>query len=413
MSTRLPRSEFRRSLALLRSEWWVAVGGGLGYLAYGAWVAASGIGLRRFAPGFADGTLATVGGEAVTGLAAAAVVLWLVLPALVASRLTGGRFLNQTGNLASRYRLDHPSTLLAPPGLVMLGCLVASLTVSRSAPLTVVALVASVHLLVRTIAYGYRVYALSVPRLFGALRWMSAVALGAAWLVHATALAGLSEQFAEVATASGVSGVVSIGLTVAGVDSGIALSALVSVPAVLASGYLLAQTAAGAAVRRRAPLENPTRRAGQRFPTMRPGAHASGGGGPPTGGRDESTATHDADAVAESTDAPTGAVEDAAVSDGPAPDGTTGDDDSSTRVFSPGHAADAAEADTAVAAVDGLSTDDKGEDEGEDDPFEDTAVFSPDRAGFAGDRTCDECGTELPADRTPTFCPDCGERLDR
>ncbi|QIO23371.1 zinc ribbon domain-containing protein [Haloarcula sp. JP-L23] len=398
MADRVLVAEFRRSISLLRSEVWVLTGALLGTLCYGAWVLATGIAVGSAIPGLASSAVTTVGDVTVTGLSVLALVLWVVVPAIAVSVLAGRRFRNEHGNLEKRYRLDHPTLLLALPGLVMGGCLVATVTAGRSPAVTAIALVASVHLLVRTVAYGYRVYTLSVPRLFTASLAVGGAALAGGWLVAATVLAERSETAGGLVTRSGLSSVVETGLTLAGVGPADALAVLVSVPALLATAYLAVQLVAGTVVRIQAPLSNPTRRPGQRFPIMPPVSRGDAG-------------ENGAVAVGSgSDDGEADTVDEVSAEDEPDTTGDASDDDRShTRVFTPDDPApENSGTPTEVATVDGMGHDEDDTDDGWED---DTAVFSFDREESSPD-VCEACGETIAADTAVSFCPNCGERLD-
>ncbi|MDS0276197.1 zinc ribbon domain-containing protein [Halomicroarcula sp. S1AR25-4] len=398
MADRVLVAEFRRSISLLRSEVWVLTGALLGALCYGAWVLATGIAVGSATPGLASSVVTTVGDVTVTGLSVLALVLWVVVPAIAVSVLAGRRFRNEHGNLEKRYRLDHPALLLALPGLVMGGCLVATVTAGRSPAVTAIALVASVHLLVRTVAYGYRVYTLSVPRLFTASLAVGGAALAGGWLVTATVLAERSETAGGLVTRSGLSSVVETGLTLAGVGPADALAVLVSVPALLATAYLAVQLVAGTVVRIQAPLSNPTRRPGQRFPIMPPVSRGDAG-------------ENGAVAVGSgSDDGEADTVDEVSAEDEPDTTGDASDDDRShTRVFTPDDPVpENSGTPTEVATVDGMGHDEDDTDDGWED---DTAVFSFDREDSSPD-VCEACGETIAADAEVSFCPNCGERLD-
>lgn len=398
MADRVLVAEFRRSISLLRSEVWVLTGALLGALCYGAWVLATGIAVGSAIPGLASSAVTTVGDVTVTGLSVLALVLWVVVPAIAVSVLAGRRFRNEHGNLEKRYRLDHPALLLALPGLVMGGCLVATVTAGRSPAVTAIALVASVHLLVRTVAYGYRVYTLSVPRLFTASLAVGGAALAGGWLVAATVLAERSETAGGLVTRSGLSSVVETGLTLAGVGPADALAVLVSVPALLATAYLAVQLVAGTVVRIQAPLSNPTRRPGQRFPIMPPVSRGDAG-------------ENGAVAVGSgSDDGEADTVDEVSAEDEPDTTGDASDDDRShTRVFTPDDPVpENSGTPTEVATVDGMGHDEDDTDDGWED---DTAVFSFDREESSPD-VCEACGETIAADTGVSFCPNCGERLD-
>ncbi|GGN90669.1 zinc ribbon domain-containing protein [Haloarcula pellucida] len=398
MADRVLVAEFRRSISLLRSEVWVLTGALLGALCYGAWVLATGIAVGSATPGLASSVVTTVGDVTVTGLSVLALVLWVVVPAIAVSVLAGRRFRNEHGNLEKRYRLDHPALLLALPGLVMGGCLVATVTAGRSPAVTAIALVASVHLLVRTVAYGYRVYTLSVPRLFTASLAVGGAALAGGWLVAATVLAERSETAGGLVARSGLSSVVETGLTLAGVGPADALAVLVSVPALLATAYLAVQLVAGTVVRIQAPLSNPTRRPGQRFPIMPPVSRGDAG-------------ENGAVAVGSgSDDGEADTVDEVSAEDEPdTTDDASADDRSHTRVFTPDDPVpENSGTPTEVATVDGMGHDEDDTDDGWED---DTAVFSFDREDSSPD-VCEGCGETIAADAEVSFCPNCGERLD-
>ncbi|MBX0294545.1 zinc ribbon domain-containing protein [Haloarcula nitratireducens] len=411
MSDGFPVEEFRRSLSLLATEWWVLVGGLAGYLFYGAWVVLTGLAVGRLVPGFVDAAVLTVGGVPVTGLSVVAVVAWLLVPATVAAWLTNGRFRNRHGNLAKRYRLNHPSVLVAPPGIVLLGCLLVSLAIGSTPIAIAVALVASVHLLVRTVVYGYRVYSLSVPPLFTLFLFATGAALAAGWLVQATFLGSVSPSVGNLVSAAGVDGVVETVLELTGVGPGTALTAVVATPALLSTTYLLAQQIAGAVVRSKAPLAEPSRRPGQRFPIMPPVAQAEGGRSGARAGSTSDRATGDETL----SDADGERGENAAESEtAETTVGDEGDRSSNTRVFTPDQSVPE-EMETNVGS--GVTTfddaDGSSDTEGEDDGWlDDTAVFSPERRDASTSEACPACGREIPPETTATFCPDCGERLD-
>src|SRR6056297_3694947 len=322
MSDRPPAVELRRSVAVLATEWWLAAGGLAGYLTFAVWVIGTGLALGALAPGLATRTIATVGSTSVTGLLLLAAAAWLLLPAVVAAWLLDRQLSNVNGNLVSQYRIDHPGVLPAPSGGLVLVATAAALALGPRPPVFAVMAIGGVHLLVRTIAFGRRVYSFSPKPLFTAMSAVSALALAAAWLVHAPRLP--APVAAQVASA-GVVAVVETGLGVAGVGSGTALGVLVSVPALLSGLYLAVQTLVARRVRSRAPLANPVKRAEQRYPIMPPAADSSRPG-PPTpstnGGASSSTTS------ASSTEPE---FED----DEPGDDGVepTDDDSSHTQVF--------------------------------------------------------------------------------
>ncbi|EMA10359.1 hypothetical protein SAMN05443574_10976 [Haloarcula vallismortis] len=413
--------ELRESAALLRTETWLFVGVALAWVVYGGWVLATGLLLAQF-PALERTVLATLGGQTVSLRTVLAAGLWLVGPSLAAVVLVNRRLRNSYGNLADAYRLDHPSLLLAIPGSVLLGCLLVSLILGQRRPLTVVALFGTVHLVVRTVAYGHRVYTLSVPPFLSLLVCVSAVSLSAGVVLQMGTAAGVLSALSPWPTRAGVSPLAETALQLLGVGLSQATQLSIAVPGVLASAYLFVQLLAGTAVRIRAPLSNPQRRPDQRFPIMPPVGVAQNG--------DESTATERAvDATLDSGTSGDGSETEDADSDAEPP-GHTG-----TRVFSPDEApaaepaahesvqgnAQPSDADTdPETAADDSSTDTDPETAGRDDTDEadsatdeawmdDTSVFTP--GGRDADQSyCSECGESLSSDANT--CPSCGDSVD-
>jgi len=404
-------SELRESAALLRAETWLFVGVGLAWVAYGGWVIATGLLLGTLG---LDGTVFSTG---VSVRTAVAVGLWFVGPALVSVVLVNRQLRNRHGNLIDAYRLDHPSLLLAIPGSVLLGCLLLSVVLGQRPALTLLALVGTVHLVIRTVAYGHRVYTLSLLPLLSLLVFVSAVSLGISWLVQATTAPGVSSALSPWIADAGVDSVAEPLRQLTG--SSRAVPVFIAVPGVLASVYLVLQSLAGAVVRARAPLANPQRRPDQRFPIM-----------PPVGGPRD--------------DAETAVVEDDSDAEPEAPDqheagADSADDDSDdsppthtgTRVFSPDEMAQTQPTAHDSESGEGRSQDDAGPEPtaaetgtepetptaGEDDAdsastdeewIDDTAVFTP--GGRDSDKSyCGNCGASLAGE--VTTCPSCGESI--
>lgn len=406
MSDRSPKAELRRSVAMLASEWWLVAGGLAGYLTYGVWVIGTGLAVEAFEPSLATRTVTTVGSTGVTGLVVFAAVAWLLVPAVAAAWLLDRHLSNVNGNLVSRYRIDHPGVLPAPPGVLMLVATVAAIAVGPRPPVLAVLAIASVLLLVRTVAFGRRVYSFSPKPLFAAMLAVSGLALAAAWLVHAPGLPGSA---GERAAGAGVTTVVETGLTAAGVGSGTALGVLVTVPAALSGLYLAVQTVVARRVRARAPLSNPVKRAEQRYPIMPPVGDSSRPG-PPTAGSQPSGGNTDTSSPGSTTESPSAGN----TTESPSTDGTdtpssddgpgSGDDSSHTQVFTSDEPIPEGEdAMTAVADAD--------EEDDDDGWVDDTAIFSPDGATSSDDE-CGSCGEEIPRDSV-TFCPNCGEKVRR
>ena len=381
MSNESAVRELRRSVSLLATEWWLLVGGVAACLLLSVWVVATGVGLESVAPELAATSVTTVGATGISGLVVFGTVAWVLLPAGLTVWLLDRQLSNTYGNLVSRYRLDNPGVLVAPSGIGMLVAAGAALVVGPTVPVIAVLLVASVHLFVRTIAYGRRVYSFSSPWLFAPLVAISSVSLSAGWLLQARTLPGTAGQQLRRA---GVGTVVETGLTVAGVAPETALGLLVAVPAMLSGAYLAVQSAVAYWVRAKAPLAQPTKRAEQRLPIMPP--------------------------VPDSERPGTAATASSGSTDGPGKDGSTGgetgdsragDADSDTRVFT----ADGTEVGSGEIATEIIDT------ESDDDGWiDDTAVFSPDEEPRPATQ-CPSCAESIPGDTDVAFCPNCGEEL--
>ena len=392
MSDRPPAAELRRSVAVLATEWWLVAGGLAGYVAYGVWVVGTGLALDALAPGLAGRPITTVGPATVTGLIVFTAVAWLLAPAVTAAWLLDRQLSNVNGNLVSQYRIDHPGVLPAPSGVLVLVATAVVLAVGPRGPVLAGMAIAGVHLFVRTIAFGRRVYSFSPQPLFTVLSVVSGLALAAAWLAHAPALPGaVGEQVAS----AGVVTVVQTGLDTAGIGAGTARGVLVSVPALFSGLYLAVQTVLAYRVRARAPLANPVKRAEQRYPVMPPVGDSSRPGPPtpsPNGGSSQATTNSSSSEPDDTAEQPTEATAE-----------TTEDDSSHTRVFTTDEPIP--DDGDAMATVAGDADD-------EDDGWiDDTAIFSPDGATSVADE-CGACGEEIPRESV-TFCPNCGERIRR
>lgn len=410
-------AELRESAALLRAETWLFVGAGLAWIAYGGWVLTTGL-LLETLTGPERTIFATPGVGAVSLHTVLAAVVWLAVPSLATVVILNRRLRNSYGNLVDAYRLDYPSLLLVVPGSVLLGCLLLSITLGQRPPLTVVALIATVHLVVRTVAYGHRVYTVSVLPLLSLLVFVSAVSLGAGWLVQAATAPDTPAVLSPWLTRAGVGPVVEAALQLTGVQPSQATPLFVAVPGVLASVYLLFQLLAGAVIRSRAPLANPQRRPDQRFPIMPPV------GGPRNGDKNPAT-DRNVDANPGSPEQTEDGTDTVADDGDAAPSEHTG-----TRVFSPDEmpqtqppARESAQDNEQPSDEDSGATTaakDSGrepETAGTDDTssatdeawMDDTAVFTP-GSRDAGQSYCSDCGESLPSDATA--CQSCGSPID-
>lgn len=414
--------ELRESAALLRTETWLFAGVGLAWLVYGGWVLATGLLLAQF-PELERTVLATLAGRTISLRTALAVGLWFVGPSLATVVLINRRLRNRYGNLVDAYRLDHPSLLLAIPGSVLLGCLLLSLTLGQQRPLTVVALFGTVHLVVRTVAYGHRVYTLSVPPFLSLLVFVSAVSLSTGWLVQMATAPGVPSALSPWLTQAGAGPLAETALQLMGVQPAQATPLFIAVPGALASAYLLFQSLAGAVVRIRAPLSDPQRRPDQRFPVMPPVGTVQNGEESPTAERAVGAAPESREQTGDGTDT----EDDDSDMESP---GHTG-----TRVFSPDEVP-AADPPAHEPAQDGAQSSGDGEEPGTaaDDSgtdtdsesartadtnetasttdetwMDDTAVFTP-GGRDASQSYCSECGESLPPDAD--VCPSCGDPVD-
>ncbi|WP_423998781.1 zinc ribbon domain-containing protein [Haloarcula salina] len=408
-------AELRESVSVLRAERWLFLGLVLAWIAYGAWVVATGLALRR-APVELDSTaVAAVGGVEVTATAVVAAVAWLVVPALAAVWLVNRRLRNDYGNLADAYRFDHPALLLVVPGVALACCLGLSVALGRSVVLTAVAVAATAHLVVRTVAYGHRVYTLSSPASLSVLVFLTALTFAVGWLAR-TPVLGVPTLVDWLARA-GVDRTVGPVLDAVGVTPTLAGTAAVAVPGTLVAAYLAVQSAAGAVVRSRAPLADPQRRPDQRFPIMPP------------------VATRDAEPETDPTETDESARSSPAAESAESTTDTGGSDaarHTGTRVYSPGETAAAeqsapssADDDSATdaPAVDGVRADEaattetdtsraeRGEsstetaDSGSDEWIDDTSVFTPERREGSSERHCPDCGEVVSPDASR--CPNC------
>jgi len=159
--------------------------------------------------------------------------------------------------------------------------------------------------------------------------------------------------------------------------------------------YLGTQALVARRVRAQAPLARPDKRAEQRYPIMPPVADSSRPG-PPTPTANGSSAGTDESGTPDSSGA-----------SGTADGGTaepSDDGHSHTRVFTTDEPIpDDGEAVAAVA--------EDGDEPEEDGWIDDTAIFTPEGATSSADE-CGACGESIPRESV-TFCPNCGERIQR
>jgi hypothetical protein len=301
----------------------------LALVVYGLWVGLSGAALTFAADALEVGLSPQPWTDAKTALAAVAVLAWVLVPAAVAAWLLVGQLTNESGNIAQRYRYRHPGVLLAPPAALLAVALVATVALAGPPwPVFIVLVFAALFLLARTIAYGYRVFSLSAPRVLAAATGLSGLALAVALLTGGATVAGredylgaVTEGFTGAVGADAAAWIVSGSVTVAGVTLPAAVAAAVGVPAGLSVFYLMVQTLAGVVNRVREPdVPRSELRTGQRYPDLaRPTTSRAGGaGGSGTSGASSSPR------ASESSTAPTPAGAGSGSGSGSAASSTTG-----------------------------------------------------------------------------------------
>ncbi|MEF8853772.1 MAG: hypothetical protein V5A28_15355, partial [Haloarculaceae archaeon] len=259
--------ETRRELAdsfrlLVREELWLfagLLGGSVGYV---IWVAGTGAAVEEFVDAF--GPVIPLD-PASTELWLFA-LLWVVVPSVVATRYVVDHLTNLRGNVERCYRLDQPLVLFGPPALFVLGAAVFGLVGGTVGPAVVLAVgAANVVLLVRTVAYGYRVYSLSHLRLLQVLLLAAAVTTSLGLVPRLAPMAGKAALADDVVARYGLDGTVALG------TSSVPLLSVVgaTVPGILAVSYLCVQVFASQVVRVRRPDVPPSAiRAGQRYPQV-------------------------------------------------------------------------------------------------------------------------------------------------
>jgi hypothetical protein len=239
--------ETRRELAdsvrfLVREELWLfagLLGGSVGYV---IWVAGTGAAVEEFVRVLADVLPLDRGSTELWVFA----LLWVVVPSVVAVRYVVDHLTNLRGNVEKCYRVDQPLVLLGPPAVLVSAASVYGAvrgTVDATVLLAVGA--ANVVLLVRTAAYGYRVYSLSVPRLLQALLFVAAVATSIGLVGRIAPITGKAALVDGVVAQYGLDGTISAGA------SSVPLLAFVgaTAPGVVALSYVWVQIFASLIVR--------------------------------------------------------------------------------------------------------------------------------------------------------------------
>lgn len=426
-------------------------GGLLALVVYALWVGLSGAALTFGADALNVSLSPEPWTGAKTGLVAVALLAWVLVPAAVGARLLVGQLTNESGNIAQQYRYRHPSALLAPPVVLLAVAAVATVALAGPPwPVFAVLVLAALFVLVRTVAYGYRVFSLSAPRALAAAAGLSFLALAVALLTGGAVLAGRRDYLVSVvegvAGAVGVDGAVWLvdgRVTVAGATLPAAVAAAVTVPVGLSVLYLLVQTLAGVVDRVREPdVPRSELRTGQRYPDFaRPTTGRTGGAGGPasgststsspsrpstgsgsTSGSGSGTGSTSPSASSGSSSSPpdtspdtadpteTDGVRDSDESDSPTVDTGPGDpeltdDVSNTRVYTPPGDGDDDEDPLSLGADSGDERADAGT-----DATAGGAAGAGDAAGATADDVCPECGESH--DPGAVFCPACGAALE-
>lgn len=361
------RQELAESFRLLAGEErWVATDSVLGVAATVAWMAGTGALAARGADAFGYATPVGPGGTWTPTTVGVVLAVWVLVPAFAGAWQLRARVLNLHGNVEQYYRLETPAALLAPPALLLGVLAVWTLALWPVREYLLLAAVpAGWYLLARTLAYCYRVYAVSRPL-----------------VLHVANAAALAVQVAGVlvfaADRTGRAALATGALTAAGLPARLAdplwpgagatptllwLGALA--PAAVALSYLSVQSLGALAVRALEPeVDRSSMRTGQRYPPFlevtAPGGAAGGSPGSDAG---ESGADGDR------TDPPVAAGADGAAASAAAGDG------SAERAAESGEAGESDGADRA----DGDSEDGDGDGDEEDDldDVSHTRVFTP------------------------------------
>ncbi|WP_123537228.1 hypothetical protein [Halosimplex salinum] len=390
MDTRDTRRELGRSARLLLDEErWLFAGLVLGAAGYLIWLAGTGAAVSQIADLAVGSYSVDPWSSEATALTAAFAVLWILVPSLAAVRYVVGNLTNLRGNVEQCYRFDRPLVALVPP-LALLAVGVAVAAVRGAATWYVLAAVgvANTLLLVRTVAYGYRVYSFSTPRLLKFLLFVSAVVATTAAVSRTAALANQAALVEGAAARYGVSEIAFGTVSRAGVSAPVLPLAAVAVPGVLAVAYVWVQLFASLLVRIRRPdVPRSAIRAGQRYPqVVQPGTRDRLAMG---------TASGDESEAAESTE--------------DTPDSAATDPDPDTDAGGPA----ATDGEGAPASADGSV-----------EPAGQTRVYTPpedaddvtaeaSRSNATKNEFCPICGETYAADAGHANCPNCNAVLDR
>ena len=411
MDTARIRRELRGSVRLLwTGERWLWGGAVAVLLGFGLWVGATGAALN-YGVEFAGRSVSVVSWSPTTTVAfVTAFVLWVVAPAGIVTYLIDRSLRNVSGNVHTHYRVKHPFVLVAPVLLLFaIGAGAAVAVGDVPASLAGVLVAAGLLTLVRTTAYSYRVFSLSIPQLLHFSLFVSLAVTAGALLTGVATVGGRRALVTD--TAAGVADLLgrptiadaATGSTTAGpVTVPTLLGAGAALPAALAVGYVLVQSLVGLANRARSPDVPRSRlRTGQRYPEFaRPTTEASAGDAP-----SRSTPDPPSDAPPSS-----GTADTATVSDNPDQSNETAVDEASdtlrhTKVFTtPDDDVDESPAvgDTATPASAGRAGN------------EETAVVGSADGDVPGGEgyCCSTCTETFGLETEFAYCPTCGTELE-
>ncbi|MFB6086958.1 MAG: hypothetical protein ABEJ85_00430, partial [Haloarculaceae archaeon] len=308
-------------------------------LVYPVWVAGTGVAVSRVATSALGPVTVDPWTHQTTAHVGLFAFLWVVLPAGAGAAVAVNELTNIRGNIRQCYRFGRPALLLVPPALGYV-VVVATLRVGPAGIPTeylVAALgVVSVVFLLRVVAYGYRVYALSIPRVLQTMLFAGMASLSVAGLSRSAGLAGQEAFVRKVATTAGASGFVHGTVTAGDVVAPTALALAIAAPTVLGVTYLVAQFLASLVVRVRKPdVSRASVRAGQRYPTFADaGADAVAQRGRKTDADTGGDGDADTDGDVGAADGTTAVGSDDSVSDADAPSAEV-QSVGHTRVYSP------------------------------------------------------------------------------
>jgi hypothetical protein len=428
MDTARIRRELSGSVRLLwaRERWlWSGV---VAVLAgFALWVGATGAALNYGAEFAGQPLSVTAWSSTTTVVFATVTVLWIVVPAALVTYLVNSYVTNVSGNVHTHYRVEHPVTLVVPV-LVLFAVGAAGGVALGEVPTALAgALVAAgLLLLVRTLAYSYRVFSFSSPFVVWVGLFVSLAVTAVALLVGTATVAG-RRAFVEDA-AAGVSALLGSG-TVADILTGtttagpVTVSTLLGLAAVLPAGfalsYILVQILVGLGNRFREPdVPRSQLRTGQRYPGF---AHpiAEGSGRTPTAPDTAASATNGGPSQSSNDPSRTGSSGPAATADSDLSGDDADDADQLT--------ADTGETDDGVDDVshtkvftapdDGFDGDVPGVDDAPAQSDDETAVVgSADSTDRNDDRggdgyRCPTCADSFESDTNFAYCPTCGTEL--